>query len=96
MFFADSDTTNHLGRRHLQTAVRCGRPQGMLETPSARAALSVLTPKPFGQAPSPNGGSLVVDKNVLLGNAFSRDLFWVGVRSNKVNPFDWALGFVNN
>ena len=52
--------------------------------------------KPFGQAPSPNGGSLVVDKNVLLGNAFSRDLFWVGVRSNKVNPFDWALGFVNN
>ena len=65
----------------------------MLETPSARAALSVLTPKPSGQAPSPNGGSLVVDKNVLLGNAFSRDLFWVGVRSNKVNPFDWALGF---
>ena len=68
----------------------------MLETLSARAALSVLTPKPFGQAPSPNGGLLVVDKNVLMGNAFSRDLFWVGVRSNKVNPFDWALGFVNN
>ena len=79
-----------------ETAVRCGRQKGMLETPSARAALSVLTPKPSGQAPSPNGGSLVVDKNVLLGNAFSRDLFWVGVRSNKVNPFDWALGFVNN
>ncbi len=68
----------------------------LLHSQMRSAALSVLTPKPFGQAPSPNGGSLVVDKNVLMGNAFSRDLFWVGVRSNKVNPFDWALGFVNN